>query len=75
MNLPKKFVICIKIIEKNYKNILESKIKYKVIGFNGDTGSGKTRLLNEIKYILENKYFKNITYIDNFISKSLQNGP
>ena len=60
----------IKIIEKNYKNILESKIKYKVIGFNGDTGSGKTRLLNEIKYILENKYFKNITYIDNFISKS-----
>lgn len=60
----------LKIVEKNYKNILESKIKYKIIGFNGDCGSGKTRLLNEIKYILENKYFKNITYIDSFIGKS-----
>ena len=58
----------LKIIEKNYKNILESKINYKVIGFNGDNGSGKTRLLNEIKYILENKYFNSVTYIDSLIS-------
>lgn len=60
----------VKIVEKNYKNILESKIKYKIIAFNSDSGSGKTRLLNEIKYIVENKYFRSITYIDDFISES-----
>ena len=60
----------VKIVEKNYKNMLESKIKYKIIAFNSDSGSGKTRLLNEIKYILESKYFRSITYIDDLISES-----
>ncbi|WP_294404448.1 diguanylate cyclase [uncultured Clostridium sp.] len=60
----------IKIVEKNYKNMLESKIKYKIIAFNGDNGSGKTRILNEIKYILENKYFRSIIYIDDLICES-----
>ena len=60
----------LKIIDKNYKNILESKINYKVIGFNGDNGSGKTKLLDEIKYILENKYFNSVMYIDNLICKT-----
>lgn len=60
----------IKIIDKNYKNILDGKIKYKIISFNGDDGSGKTRLLNEIKYMLENKYFVTDLYIDEFIGNS-----
>lgn len=60
----------LKIIEKNYKNIIESKIRYKIIAFNGDSGSGKTRLLNEIKYIIENKYFRSVTYIDEMINGS-----
>ena len=40
----------IKIVEKNFQKILESKENYKIIAFNGDDGSGKTRLLEEIRY-------------------------
>ena len=33
----------IKIVEKNFQKILESKENYKIIGFNGEDGSGKTK--------------------------------
>ena len=52
-------------VEKGFQRILENKEKYKIIGFNGQEGSGKSRLLKEIKYKMENKYFKNIIYIPN----------
>lgn len=60
----------IKIVEKNFQQILESKENYKIIAFNGDDGSGKSRLLEEIKYKLENKYFKDIIYVSNFINEN-----
>ena len=60
----------LKIVEKNCKKIFDNKLKYKMIAFKGDNGSGKTRLLNEIKYIIENKYFKRVTYINDFITDS-----
>ena len=59
----------IKIVEKNFQKILESKEKYKIIAFNGEDGSGKSRLLEEIKYRIENKYFKDIIYISNLVIK------
>ena len=62
----------LKIVEKNYKSILDNRMKYKIIGFKGDSGSGKTRLLKEIKYILKNKYFKTIFYIDDLIVENNQ---
>ncbi len=53
----------IKIIEKNFQKILENKEKYKIIAFRGEDGSGKSRLLEEIKYRIENKYFKDYIYV------------
>lgn len=53
----------IKIVEKNFQKILESKEKYKIIAFDGEDGSGKSRLLEEIKYRIENKYFQEAMYI------------
>jgi len=61
----------IKIVEKNFQKILESKENYKIIGFNGDDGSGKTKLLEELRYRIENKYFKDILYVSDFISESI----
>ena len=60
----------IKIVEKNYQKIRRNEIKYKIISFNGDSGSGKTRLLDEIKYIIENKYFTKAIYITNSIEET-----
>ncbi|WP_271811554.1 diguanylate cyclase [Clostridium beijerinckii] len=60
----------IKIVEKNFQRILENKQRNKFINFNGEDGSGKTRLLEEIKYRFENKYFKDIIYIDDFNNKN-----
>jgi diguanylate cyclase (GGDEF)-like protein len=53
----------IKIVEKNFQKILENKEKYKIIAFNGDGGSGKSSFLEEIKYQIEKKYFKDCIYI------------
>ena len=61
----------IKIVEKNFQKILESKEKYKIIAFNGEEGSGKSRILEEIKYRIKNKYFKDYIYIDDFESSSV----
>ena len=61
----------IKIVEKNLQRILENKESYKIIGFNGEDGSGKTRLLEELRYRIENKYFKDILYVSDFIDKSI----
>ena len=62
----------IKIVEKNFQKILENKEKYKIIAFSGEDGSGKSRLLEEIKYKMENKYFKDIIYIDDFNDKNMK---
>lgn len=59
----------IKFVEKTYNKILENKEKYKIIQFNGDSGSGKTRLLNEIKYMMEKKYFATVMYFKNYGDK------
>ena len=61
----------IKIVEKNFQKILESKENYKIIAFNGEDGSGKTRLLEEIKYKIENKYFKDIIYVSDLINENM----
>ncbi|OPJ58196.1 diguanylate cyclase [Clostridium chromiireducens] len=61
----------LKIVEKNFQKILESKEKYKIIAFNGEDGSGKSRLLEEIRYRLSNKYFKDIIYINDLININL----
>ena len=61
----------IKIVEKNFQKILESKENYKIIAFNGEDGSGKSRLLEEIKYKIENKYFKDIIYTSDLINKNM----
>ncbi|WP_242954068.1 diguanylate cyclase [Clostridium puniceum] len=61
----------IKIVEKNFQKILESKESYKIIGFNGEDGSGKTRLLEELRYRIENKYFEDILYVTDFIDKNI----
>jgi len=61
----------IKIVEKNFQKILENKEKYKIIAFNGDDGTGKTRLLEEVRYKLQNKYFKDIMYISDFDNKNM----
>ena len=61
----------IKIVEKNFQKILESKEKYKIIAFSGEDGSGKSRLLEEIKYKIENKYFKDIIYTSDFTNKNM----
>ncbi len=61
----------IKIVEKNFQKILESKENYKIIAFNGEDGSGKSKLLEEIKYKIENKYFKDVIYIKNFTDKKM----
>lgn len=62
----------IKIVEKNYQKILASKERYKIISFNGEDGSGKTRFLEELKYRIENKYFKDILYVSDFSDKSIK---
>ena len=59
----------LKFVEKSYISILENKERYKIIEFNGDSGSGKTRLLNEIKYMLEGKYFANVIYFKDYNGK------
>lgn len=61
----------IKIVEKNFQKILESKEKNKIIAFSGEYGSGKSRLLEEIKYKIENKYFKKVIYISNFTDEKM----
>lgn len=53
------------IIEKKFNNILENKDKYNIICFKGENGTGKTKILNEIEYIISNKYLKQILYIKN----------
>lgn len=55
----------VKIVEKNLQKILESKENYKIIAFHGEEGSGKSRFLEEIKYRIKRKYFKDIIYIGN----------
>ena len=60
-----------KIVEKNFQKILESKENYKIIAFSGEDGSGKSRLLEEIKYKLENKYFKDIINISDLINENM----
>lgn len=52
----------LKIVDKNIRNILENKKEYKIIGLSGGIGSGKTKLISEIKYRIDNKYFSNILY-------------
>ncbi|SFD33091.1 diguanylate cyclase [Clostridium uliginosum] len=49
----------IKKVEENFKQILSNKLKYKIICFNGEEGTGKTRTIKEIKHKIINKYFKN----------------
>lgn len=61
----------IKIVEKNFQKILESKEKYKIIAFSGEDGSGKSRLLEEIKYRIKNKYFKDIICTSDFKNKNM----
>lgn len=61
----------IKIVEKNFQRIIENKETYKIIGFNGEDGSGKTRLIEELRYRIENKYFKDILYVSDFIDKNI----
>ena len=61
----------IKIVEKNFQKILENKQKYKIIAFDGEDGSGKSRLLEEVKYRIENKYFKDIIYFNDFNNKNI----
>lgn len=52
----------LKIVDKNIRNVLENRKSCKIIGFIGGIGSGKTKLINEIKYRIDNKYFSNILY-------------
>ena len=61
----------IKIVEKNFQKVLESKENYKIIAFSGEDGSGKSRLLEEIKYKLESKYFKDIIYTGDLINENI----
>ncbi|EKQ55405.1 MULTISPECIES: diguanylate cyclase [unclassified Clostridium] len=61
----------LKIVEKNLQKVLESKEKHKIIAFNGEDGSGKSRLLEEIRYKIENKYFKDIIYVKDFSDNNL----
>lgn len=61
----------IKIVEKNFQRILENKENYKIIGFNGEDGTGKTRLLEELRYRIENKYFKDLICVSDFTNKSI----
>ena len=61
----------IKIVEKNFQKILESKENYKIIAFSGDEGSGKSRLLEEIKYRIKNKYFKDIISTSDIINNNM----
>ena len=61
----------IKIVEKNFQKILASKENYKIIAFSGEEGSGKSRLLEEIKYKLKNKYFKDIIYTSDLINQNM----
>ncbi|OOM73491.1 diguanylate cyclase [Clostridium sp. BL-8] len=64
----------IKIVEKNFQKILENKEKYKIIAFRGEDGSGKSRFLQEIKYRIENKYFKDYIYVhDSEVSGGSEN--
>lgn len=51
------------IVEKKFNNVANNKEKYNIICFNGDNGTGKTRLLNEIEYIISKKYFRKALYI------------
>ncbi|MBE6063479.1 MAG: diguanylate cyclase [Clostridium butyricum] len=59
----------VKFVEKSYASIIENREKYKIIEFNGDSGSGKTRLLNEVNHILEAKYFANVIYFPDYRGK------
>ncbi|MDO5515981.1 MAG: diguanylate cyclase [Clostridium sp.] len=59
----------IKFVEKAYKRISENKEKYRIIQFEGDSGSGKSRLLDEIQYVIERKYFANVIYFRNYEDK------
>lgn len=61
----------IKIVEKNFQRIIENKETYKIIGFNGEDGSGKTRLIEELRYRIDNKYFKDILYVSDFTDKNI----
>lgn len=61
----------IKIVEKNFQKVLESKENYKIIAFNGEDGSGKSRLLEEVRYKIQNKYFKDIIYINDFNNEKI----
>jgi hypothetical protein len=60
-----------KIVEKNLQKILQNKENCKIISFNGQDGSGKTRFLKEIKYRIENKYFNKIIYVSDFCNKNM----
>ncbi|MBE6071716.1 MAG: diguanylate cyclase [Clostridium butyricum] len=53
------------IVEKKFNNVVDNKEKYSIICFNGDNGTGKTRLLNEIEYIISKKYCSEVLYIKN----------
>lgn len=61
----------IKILKKNFQRIIENKETYKIIGFNGEDGSGKTRLIEQLRYRIENKYFKDILYVSDFTNKNI----
>ncbi|WP_238917970.1 diguanylate cyclase [Clostridium sp. YIM B02555] len=61
----------IKIIEKNLQRVLMRKENNKIISFNGEDGSGKSRFLREIKYRIENKYFIDAIYIENINNSSI----
>lgn len=61
----------LQIAERSFQEILENKQKYKIIGFNGQSGCGKSRLLEEIKYNIDNKYFKNVIYIQNLKNSNI----
>lgn len=65
----------IKKVEIAFKQILENKLRYKIISFNGEEGTGKTKTLKEIKHKIINKYFTNklekpYLLIDNLQSNS-----
>lgn len=61
----------VKIVEKKFEKILESKENYKVIAFHGEEGSGKSRFLEEIKKRIESKYFKDIIYIGSIDNENI----
>ncbi|MBW6408637.1 GGDEF domain-containing protein [Clostridium weizhouense] len=49
----------IKKVEIAFKQILENKLRYKIVSFIGEEGTGKTTTIKEIKYKIINKYFTN----------------